>query len=678
MTTAIANLFRRSLGVRLFAVSAALVLGAILAAVGITALRAGHVADQSVAEALAASRSAQLRFDGQRIARLRLMSRLVAGDPSFVAYVAEGDPASIHDLLLERQRDLQCDLAAVLDRRGHVLARTDRAGGQGEDLSHLPLIARALEKGDAAGVWTDGERYWTAVAVPLVSGGELTEGLMVTGLLIDDALAIDVRRQSGAEVAYLTTAQPRRIIASTLPRDADLATTLSQRLDRARALGGDAPLRLTLDGRRWVVEPRPLAAAEDGPRTGNAAGSPLGSPVGSGGGEPPLIAVTLASLDLAMAPFQRIERTLLGVGAVSVLLAFPLTYLLARRITRPLEHLADAADAARGGRFEPGLPAGGADEVGRLTRAFRGLLCELREEREMESYLQAISRSMPESAALAPEPGVLPAGSVLGARFVILSWIGSGGMGVVYKARDRQLNEVVALKTLRPELSDPEALEALKSELRIARRITHRNVLRTHDFGEANGVPFISMEYVRGVTLRELVTQDPQLPQSVALRIVRQALSGLEAAHAMGVIHRDMKPENLILDPTGQVRVMDFGIAIPARAALADTVFDGLSGTLGYLSPEQLMGARGDARSDLYAVGVILYELLSGRRPFPASDPVELSYRQANEDPPPLSGHAPGVSPTLAAVVHRCLARDPAARYASAAELLEALGKESP
>jgi serine/threonine-protein kinase len=96
---------------------------------------------------------------------------------------------------------------------------------------------------------------------------------------------------------------------------------------------------------------------------------------------------------------------------------------------------------------------------------------------------------------------------VLGARFVILSWIGSGGMGVVYKARDRQLNEVVALKTLRPELSDPEALEALKSELRIARRITHRNVLRTHDFGEANGVPFISMEYVRGVALRELVTR---------------------------------------------------------------------------------------------------------------------------------------------------------------------------
>jgi len=262
---------------------------------------------------------------------------------------------------------------------------------------------------------------------------------------------------------------------------------------------------------------------------------------------------------------------------------------------------------------------------------------------------------------------------VLGGRFVILSWIGSGGMGVVYKARDRQLNEVVALKTLRPELSEPEALEALKTELRIARRITHRNVLRTHDFGEANGVPFISMEYVRGVTLRELITQDPRLPQSVALRIVRQALAGLDAAHTMGVIHRDMKPENLILDPTGQVRVMDFGIAIPARATLADTVFDGLSGTLGYLAPEQLVGARGDARSDLYAVGVILYELLAGRRPFLASDAVELSYRQANEDPPPLRGPAPEVTPAIEAVVLRCLARDPAGRYPGAGELLAAL-----
>jgi serine/threonine-protein kinase len=392
-------------------------------------------------------------------------------------------------------------------------------------------------------------------------------------------------------------------------------------------------------------------------------------------GEAPLIAVTLASVDQALAPFRRIEQALLLVGAISLLLAFPLSYWLSRRITRPLERLADAADAARGGRFELALPGGGMDEVGRLTRAFRGLLLELREQREMEAYLQMLSRSLPDAARVPPERGVLPPGAVLGDRFVIQGWIGSGGMGVVYKARDRQLNEVIALKTLRPELSDAEAMEGLKAELRVARRITHRNVLRTHDFGEADGVAFISMEYVRGVTLRELLTHDPRLPHSVVLRIVRQLLAGLEAAHAMGVVHRDIKPENLILDPTGQVRIMDFGIAIAARATPAPATATTLSGTLGYLSPEQLLGARGDARSDLYATGVILYEVLAGRRPFLASDPAELSYRQMNEDPPPLHEHAPEVPEALEAAILRCLARDATARFASAAELAAALGR---
>lgn len=660
MMNAIADFFGRSLGSRLFVVSGALLLGAILAAVGFTALRAGRVADQWVVEALAASRDAQVRFERQRIARLRLMSRLVAGDPNFVAYVAEGDAASIHDLLLERQRDLQCDLAVVLDRRGNVLARTDRSGGRGEDLSRHPLVEEAMRRGDAAGVWTDGERHWTAVAMPMVSGGELAEGILVTGLAIDDALALDVRRQSGAEVVYMTTPPGPRIVASTLASDGDLSAAVARGIDLPRLLAGPAtaPGRVTLVGRRWAVQATPLAAPEARPP-----------------GDPPLIVVTLASLDQALAPFRRIERTLLMVGGVSLLLAFPLSYLLSRRITRPLERLADAADAARGGQYELALPPGGADEVGRLARAFGGLLLELREQRDMESYLRMLTRSMPDAVPAPPERGIAAPGTVLGDRFVILGWIGSGGMGVVYKARDRQLNEVVALKTLRPEASDAEALEGLKSELRAARRITHRNVLRTHDFGEADGVPFISMEYVRGVTLRELLAHDPKLPHSVALRIVRQVLAGLDAAHAMGVVHRDIKPENLIIDPTGMVRIMDFGIAIAARSAPGQEAGDPPPGTPGYLSPEQLLGARGDARSDLYATGVILYEVLAGRRPFPASDPAERSYRQMNEDPPPLREHAPDVPAALEAVVLRCLAREPAARYATAAELLAALGE---
>jgi len=244
-------------------------------------------------------------------------------------------------------------------------------------------------------------------------------------------------------------------------------------------------------------------------------------------------------------------------------------------------------------------------------------------------------------------------------------------MGMVYKARDRELRDVVAIKTLRGELAEPESLEGLKSELRLARRITHRNVLRTHDFGEADGVPFISMEFVRGVTLRTLLDHTEKLPVSVCLRLARQLLAALEAAHALGVIHRDIKPENLILDAAGQLRVMDFGIARSGRAGAPQP--GELAGTSGYLAPEQLAGQRGDARGDLYACGVVLYEMLSGRRPLAASDPLELAYRVMNEDAPELRSLAPDLPEILERAVMRCLARDPAQRWPTAAALAAAL-----
>ena len=183
------------------------------------------------------------------------------------------------------------------------------------------------------------------------------------------------------------------------------------------------------------------------------------------------------------------------------------------------------------------------------------------------------------------------------------------------------------------------------------------------------------MEYVRGVTLRELLDQTGELPFSIALRIARQLLEGLEAAHAMGVVHGDIKPENLILDATGQLRIMDFGIAHAARDARGQ---EGWTGTLGYLAPEQLAGHAGDTRSDLYACGVVMFETLAGRRPFPGSETAELIYRVANEAPPSLRDHAPQVPERLVDLVARCLARDPAARPASAAALVAELEEIRP
>jgi serine/threonine-protein kinase len=361
---------------------------------------------------------------------------------------------------------------------------------------------------------------------------------------------------------------------------------------------------------------------------------------------------------------------MLLTGAAALLAAFALSLALSRRVTRPLEQLDQAAEAARRGQYDQPLPTQSRGEVGRLARTFDSLLGDLREQRDVESYLAALSRTLPDTPPAPLRPGSAAAnGTVIGGRFEILGLLGEGGMGMVYKAKDRQLNDVVALKTLRPRSGSDEAHERLKNELRIARRITHRNVLRTHDFGEADGVSFISMEYVRGVTLRDLLKQTGELPFSIALRIARQLLAGLEAAHAMGVIHGDIKPENLILDATGQVRLSDFGIAHLAREDRSGQLW----GTLGYLAPELFAGAPGDARSDLYACGVVMFEMLSGRRPFTGSDIRELAYRVMNEQPPSLRELAPQVPERLVELVARCLARDPAARPVSASALLAEL-----
>jgi len=625
------------------------------AAVGVTAWRASQVASQWVRETLAASSAAQGRVERQRLIDLRLMTRFTAADPSFAAYVTETDPTSARDLLLERQREVECDLMIALDPRGRVRARTDRAATTDEDLAGDPLVAGALEHGESSGLMRDGNRYWTAAVVPMTAGQESLLGFLIAGLAVDDELALDVGRGSGADVAYVALGSEPRVVASTLGDDPGVLQSITRLAVASR--GRSAPSRLSVGGRTWAVEVTPLGGA-------------------SGGANGGVVAVTLASLDRVLTPFRRIERVLVLVGLLSLAGAFVISWLLSRRVTRPLEQLADAAEAAREGNYDLALDHGGDDEVGRLARAFRGLLGELRDEREMEAYLGALSRSLPEAEPAPSADGdLLKAGRELAGRYEIVSRLGSGGYGVVYKARDRQLQDTVALKVLRPGVGEHGALEAIKEELRIARRITHRNVLRTHDFGEADGVAFISMEFVRGMTLRELLEHTARLPHSVALRLSRQLLAGVEAAHRMGVVHRDLKPENLILDSSGVLRIMDFGIARAARIRGTPGDRNTVVGTLGYLAPEQLDGHPGDVRSDLYACGAVLYEMFSGARPFTAVDSNELWYRMQNEDPTPLTQVAPETPPDVTRIVMHALERDPARRFGSASEMLEALGK---
>jgi serine/threonine protein kinase len=244
-------------------------------------------------------------------------------------------------------------------------------------------------------------------------------------------------------------------------------------------------------------------------------------------------------------------------------------------------------------------------------------------------------------------------------------------MGVVYKARDRELDDLVALKMLKKELlGDPGNLERLKAEIKLARRITHPNVLRTHDFGEIDGLPYISMEYVRGVTLRYLLDQTHRLPYSAGLRLAKQLCAGLGAAHAQGVMHRDIKPENLILEPTGNAKLMDFGIARPIKRMEPGQTQEGfIVGTPLYLSPEQLQGQEVDARADIYSTGVVLYEIFTGELPFTAPNAVEIMLKHLREPAPSPRMHWPEIPPKLEAAILRCLEKDPEARYRTVEDL---------
>src|SRR5438128_7327102 len=264
-------------------------------------------------------------------------------------------------------------------------------------------------------------------------------------------------------------------------------------------------------------------------------------------------------------------------------------------------------------------------------------------------------------------------GSVLGGRYEILELLGEGGMGAVYKARDRELDRWVALKVIRPELANQqEVLRRFKQELILARQVTHKNVIRIFDLGEAEGIKFISMDFIEGQDLRGLLRQKGRLTPEESTAIIVQVCQALEAAHAEGVVHRDLKPQNIMLDSQGRATVMDFGIA-RSMELTGMTQTGALLGTPDYMSPEQAKGQEVDARSDLFTLGIIFYELLTGKTPYRADTVLGTLLKRTQERARPPIELDPDLPRYLSDVVMRCLEIDPQLRYQSASEIINDL-----
>ena len=650
----------------------AVVLGVTLALLTVAAERAG---DAATGRALAQSaRIVTALLDG-RARALESGALVFAQGPVFRSLVIEQRPEDLLDQSLEAVERTGASWVQIVNDSGVRLAKSDEPTAPPLPLGGSALIAGALGGGVESGVGVSGDSIlFQAVAVPIM-GAARVAGAIMAARAVDTALVAEVREATASDILFfvMDTAGTPRIVASSLPREAPLRELVARYAgatsDSVRTLGR---AEVTLGGARFVGEGMPLRSA---------GGEVLGG------------FVALRSRDAELAPFALLRQRILLAGVAGLALAFLLAWWMARGIARPVLALAAATRRAADGDYEVEVDVRAPDEIGDLAMAVRTMLFDLREKHALVEVLSAEHERGVRAARAAGAPpagpapggdGALPAGRVIAGRYEIAEVLGTGGAGIVYRALDRSLGEPVALKTLRPDAlhDDPAALERLRSEIRLARRISHRNVVRTHDIGEADGLHFISMELVTGTSLRELLDRERRLPVPATLAIARQICRALEVAHEQGIIHRDIKPQNLMVQPDGVLKVMDFGIA---RLARRGTPGEGLTrtgmvvGTPAYMAPEQLLDDDVDARADLYAVGVVLYECLTGRRPFEADTPVTLLARKMGEPPPSPRDLVPDVPMVLSQLVLRTLGADRAARPASAAVLHDLLaGVEEP
>ena len=267
----------------------------------------------------------------------------------------------------------------------------------------------------------------------------------------------------------------------------------------------------------------------------------------------------------------------------------------------------------------------------------------------------------------------LATGSTFAERYQIIEEIGRGGMGRVYKVFDAEIQEKVALKLIKPEIAaDASSIERFRNELKFARKVAHRYVSQMFDLGTHEGTYFITMEYVTGEDLKNFIRRAGHLSVSKALTVAQQIAEGLSEAHRLGVVHRDLKPRNIIIDKDGNARIMDFGIArsVSSKGITEKGI---MVGTPEYMSPEQTEMIEVDHRSDIYSLGIVLFEMLTGRLPFEGETPLSVAVKQKTEPPPRPEELNPQIPDDLSRLILKCLAKDPAERYQTAGDLLAAL-----
>ena len=676
------RLTRLSFKWRIFGAIAAtvgLVLGGVLV---VTDRFAASAAERAVTRALGGARYQARTMLAAREQAMRERAAVVVNNPTFRSLVESGAGTALQDQVEVAAPQIAARWVQVVGMDGIRLAKSDEPAADPVDLSGSSLIQQALAGAPAGALGIAGDTLLQVVAIP-ITGVQRQVGVLMAVRPLTMGLLDTLKAASGGDVEVvlyaLSDSGETRVSASTIGLSDDVRAVVATHW--RDTVPPAEPPSVAVHGTTYLAANEPLRLAS-------------GSLIGG--------LIILRDRQAEFGAFAPLRRSIAIGGVLGLVLAGILALLLAREMTWPIGALVAATRRAGEGDYAAEIPQDATGEVAILASAFRALLADLREKAALVEFLGASPTGVRPAMAAASGAGASPTGEMsqgsgvvamsvapsaemaVGARFAgryeIKAQLGQGGMGVVYRALDLELGETVAIKVLRSEYlaGNSEALERFKSEIRLARRISHRNVVRTHDLGEIGGLYYITMEYAEGKILADLIRQRGALPPAIVLSVGKQLLRALEVAHEEGIIHRDIKPDNVLVQPDGVVKVMDFGIARRMEGSDGLTRANMVVGTPAYMAPEQLMGEALDARADLYSAGCVLYQCAVGRAPVELTSEGSLMRMLFAEPPAPPHVQVPGFPETLSAVIMRLMARERSERPGTAGEavgLLEAVEK---
>lgn len=658
-----------SLSVKIFigiSVVVIVVLGATLA---ITARSARVAAEASVGRVAVAAREALNAQLQGRSEGLVGQAQTFTENSAFRDIVKQRVTGDALDQSLVAAEAINADWVQIVDGAGIRLAKSDDPQAPGDSLGGSQAIGGALEGNAVEAYGISDDTLITQIAVVPIEDNGVVYGALMGVLYIDDEFADAVKSAAaeGVDVVFyaLDANDQPHVNGTTVSREMLTSDVLAEMHGIASSETAAMSANIAVGGTEYVT---------------------LGGLLRSAGGAPLGGYALLRDRDAEYALFKELERTILISGGVGILFAFLFSLVVAKWVTGPVTKLADAARRASDGDYAAEITASSKDEIGSLASAFRRLLGDLKEKQQLVEFLSSTdeaktvrlntSQITGTAAHRIAAVGLVP-GSTFASRYEVKEILGQGGMGTVFKAVDRELGEVIAIKTLKQDFlkDDPTALERFKSEIRLARKVSHRNIVRTHDLGERDGVYFITMEYVEGTSLKQLIRSRGRLPIAVALSVGKQLARALEVAHEQGIIHRDIKPQNMVVEPDGVLKVMDFGIARLATRPQETgmTQAGAIIGTPEYMAPEQVTGDAVDHRVDLYAMGAVLYECVTGRTPLTAETPYQMIARLLEDTPESPRSLNDEVPAAFDALIVQMLAKKAVARPQSALEVHDRL-----